>query len=38
MQSAGINEINPQQIKKFYENQTNVEKMKKDLIKNKKKE
>jgi len=38
MQSAGINEINPQHINKFYENQTNVEKMKKDLIKNKKKE
>ena len=38
MQSAGINEINPQHIKQFYENQTNVEKMKKDLIKNKKKE
>jgi hypothetical protein len=38
MQSAGICETNPRKIKQFYENQTNVDKMKKDLIKNKKKE
>ena len=38
MQSAGIYETNPQKIKQFYENQKNVEKMKKDLMKSKKKE